>query len=261
MSSVTTRRPRGRCTFPLTGPFPSHWWPSSSTCDGASSDSAEPHRRECCMTAFRPMAVEDVEAAELVWSAAFGAMRAQLGIPLEDRTDASIRRSQGRLRHLLGTDPGRSWIAAEDDGSVAGMAQALVRDQLWVLSLLAVEPGCQQRHVGKRLLDHALESMPESGAGMIFSSPDPRAMHRYTLAGFDLHPSMSASGVVRQQVRRVPTGVRMGTLADRPFVDDIDREVRGSAHGADVDHLLGEGCALLVRDGAGYAIARGASPV
>jgi ribosomal protein S18 acetylase RimI-like enzyme len=208
----------------------------------------------------RPMTAADVPGAEVVWFEAFDAMRIAAGVGREPRTDASIDRYQARLRHVLGTDPECSWVA-EAAGAVIGLAQALVRDRLWVLSLLAVSPSVQQRHIGKRLLESSVQSFPRDGFGMIFSSPDPRAMRRYTLAGFDLHPSMAASGLVRPGALTLSGGIRTGSVEDRPFVDEIDRVVRGSAHGADIDNALREGCTLFVLDGEGYAVARGGSPV
>ena len=50
--------------------------------------------------------------------------------------DAETRAWQDqRLRHLLATDPGGSWVA-EDEQGIAGLAQALRREDVWGLSLL-----------------------------------------------------------------------------------------------------------------------------
>ena len=61
--------------------------------------------------------------------------------------------------------------------------------------------------------------------GGIFSSPDPRAVHRYVSAGFDLHPTAVAYGPVRKAVD-MQAGVRKGSLDDLRYVSDIDRAVR-----------------------------------
>ena len=50
--------------------------------------------------------------------------------------------------------------------------------------------------------------------------------------------------------------MRPGSLADQPLIDAVDREVRGAAHGPDVEALLTPGGRLLVVPERGYAVVR-----
>ena len=214
------------------------------------------------MVTIRPMAVEDIPGAEQAWHAAYSTMRATHALPAEPRTAESIRVLAQRMGHLLNTDPRGSWVATTDDEHVVGLAQALVRDDVWVLSLLGVLPAHQDRQTGKALLDAAVTYGRDTARGMILSSRDPRAARRYSLAGFDLHPAVTAWGRVdRRNFPRPSSTIREGSEADYELVASVDRAVRGGAHGPDLVHSLDAGCRLVISSQGGYAIARGAKPL
>jgi hypothetical protein len=75
-------------------------------------------------------------------------------------------------------------------------------------------------------------------------------------AGFDLHPTAAAYGPVRKDVE-MPVGIRVGTAADLPHVNTVDRAVRGSDRQADIEYLLSLGSQLLIDPDGGYAAVRG----
>ncbi len=213
------------------------------------------------MTKVRPMVSDDVAVGEEIWFDAFTTMRAGHGLPFEARSPELAQRTRGRISHLLASDPGGSWVAEDGDGRLVGLTQALVREDLWVLSMLGVSPRSQEKGTGKALLDAALAYGSEAPGGIILSSQDPRAMRRYCQAGFDLHPCVAARGHVDRRGIG-PTGdIREGTAADLGFVADIDRRLRQGSHGPDIEMLLAGGCRLWILDGRGYAVARGAVPV
>ena len=158
-----------------------------------------------------------------------------------------------RLRRLLATDPGGCWVA-EDAGGLAGVGLALLRDGLWGLSLLIVRPDLQSTGVGSALLRRTLEYGVSARGGIVLASPDPRALRAYARAGFALHPSLTATGIVRGMV---------GCAEVRPFAPDdhelaaaVDRAVRGVPHGSDLDALAAAGNELLTYPGRGYAVHR-----
>jgi hypothetical protein len=66
---------------------------------------------------------------------------------------------------------------------------------------------------------------------MIASSRHPAAMRSYARAGFDLHPTLSASGVVRRDDIPLDLAVRDGEEQDLDLAAEVDRAVRGAAHG------------------------------
>jgi hypothetical protein len=103
---------------------------------------------------------------------------------------------------------------------------------------------------------------------MIASSRHPAAMRSYARAGFDPHPTLSASGtVVRREA--IPTGldVREGEERDLELAAEVDRAVRGAVrgagHGPDLEHMLSTGSRLLVAErpsGIGYVAEHNGSP-
>ena len=99
-----------------------------------------------------------------------------------------------RLRRLLDADPGGAWVA-ERDGAVAGVALALLREGLWGLSLLVVDPRAQGEGVGRELLARACAYGDGARGHVILSSSDPRAMRAYARLGLELHPAIAATGV------------------------------------------------------------------
>jgi GNAT superfamily N-acetyltransferase len=168
---------------------------------------------------------------------------------------ASWRR---RTTYFLDTDPGGCWVA-EDDGELAGFATSLRRETLWVLATYAVRPGLQGRGIGRQVLDAALTHSRGCLRGMLAASSDPKAVRRYLLAGFTMHPQMFLKGIVDRTAIPVGTGekVREGTAADRELMDSLDRRLRGAGHGPDHEFLLREQ-RLYVSDtstGSGYAYA------
>jgi hypothetical protein len=85
-------------------------------------------------------------------------------------------------------------------------------------------------------LDAALSYGSRESPGIISSSHDPRAVRRYRLAGFDIHPAMLMWGTVRRSAIPSLSGVREGSAEDIELLDEVDRISRGHGHG--VDHKV-----------------------
>src|SRR3954471_2448726 len=136
------------------------------------------------------MTTDDVEACREVQTRAFQAYDRAHGEPVSNPDDAAMARQRGRFHHFMTHDPGGCWVATVDD-VVVGAALALRRDQLWGLSLLAVDPDRQGNGAGRALLRASLGHAAGTTVGIILSSADPRAMRSYALAGFDLFPQIS----------------------------------------------------------------------
>ncbi|HSI92600.1 MAG TPA: GNAT family N-acetyltransferase, partial [Jiangellaceae bacterium] len=177
---------------------------------------------------IRPMRVEDIDAAERLTARAFAAS-SRTGAT--ERTPEQRRRWSSRLSHLLDADPAGCWVA--DDGAVRGIAAAVRRDLLWVLSTYAVDPRYQGRGAGHALLEAAIGYGAGCLRGLICSTSDPRALRRYRRAGFTIHPTMQLTGTVDRASLPIIDGVREGTDADLELVDSVDRQVRGATHRPD----------------------------
>jgi GNAT superfamily N-acetyltransferase len=211
---------------------------------------------------FRPMRGEDVAAAERLTAESFHELEERslrAGEPAPERRPPQRAASwTARTHHLLATDPGGCWVA-EDAGDLLGVATSFNREKLWCLASYAVRPDRQGRGLGTALLAAALHHGRGSLRGMLSSSSDPRAVRRYRLAGFTLHPQMAATGTVDRAAIPVVEKVRSGDAGDVDLMDSIDRATRGAAHGPDHELML-RSWPLLVSDtttGSGYAYLEG----
>jgi hypothetical protein len=113
------------------------------------------------------------------------------------------------------------------------------------------------------LLDRALLYSEGCRGAMIASSRHPAAMRRYALAGFTLQPTLMASGKLRRSSLPAGLKTREGNEEHMQFAADVDRVLRGAAHGPDLDFMLRTGHRLLVADdaaGRGYAVIWDGSP-
>jgi ribosomal protein S18 acetylase RimI-like enzyme len=166
----------------------------------------------------------------------------------------AARRWQQRLAHLVGTDPDGGFVA-ERDGRMVGVAQAMRRERLWCLSLLAVSPELQSGGAGRELLAQTLGYGAGTDAGLIVSSNDPRALRVYALAGFSLHPTLQAEGPIdRRALPRPDPAVREGDASDLEGLAAISREVRGAPYTSELEFSLGRGARLLRIGDRGFAV-------
>jgi predicted N-acetyltransferase YhbS len=206
---------------------------------------------------IRPLLPADVPAARAASGRAFTELDARFGYPAPETTPETVRRSEARIAHLQRTDPGGAWVA-EVDGEVVGCSVALVRDGMWFLSLLTVDPSQQGAGLGRQLLEAALSTSTDRS--WILSTVDPRALRRYRRAGFDLHAAYDARGPVDRSVLPAVQGVREGSYdADAGLVDQVARTVRGAGAARDLPYLQDVGARLVVVDdpaGQGFAFLR-----
>lgn len=192
------------------------------------------------------MELSDVAEAASVAAASF-----EIDISLP----AAAERFRERLAHLLRTDPDGAFVA-ERGGQMVGAAQAMVREDLWCLSLLAVGPGEQSAGAGRALMEAALRYGNGASAGLIVGSNDPRALRLYGRAGFTLHPTFEAAGPLRR--RRLPRPhpeVREDDASDLEALEPISREVRGAPYTPELELSLRQGGRLLRMGDRGFTVA------
>ncbi len=195
--------------------------------------------------AIRAMLSGDIGASVRIKAAAFD-------VDPGEQADTSERWTR-QARHLLMSDPGGSFVA-ERDGQTIGVVQALRRERLWCLSLLAVDPRAQSAGAGRRLLERALARAAPGDAGLIVGSNDPRALRLYGLAGFSLKPTLQSEGALDRRALPRPSGaIREAGAADLDELAAISRELRGAPHTRELQYAMDEGARLLRLADAGYA--------
>jgi len=202
---------------------------------------------------YRPMREADLLAVHESNMRAFDDLDRRLGTEYPG-PPPNLEASLGRLRRLLETDPGGAWVA-ERGGAIAGCALALVREGLWGLSLLFVDPPAQGIGAGRELLARAWAYGEGARGHVVLSSTDPRAMRAYARLGLDVHPCLGATGT--PSIVGGDGEVRPGGAEDLPLMEAVDRAVRGAAHGADLLTMLAAGSTLLVAPERGYAVVTG----
>ena len=182
---------------------------------------------------------------------AFHDLNRRLGEPPEP--PGPIAAGRVRMRRLLATDPGGAWVA-ERDGEVVGCALGdRARGRLGPVAARG-RPDAQSSGVGRELLARACEYGGGARGWIVLASRDPRALRSYARLGLHLHPALAARGRPRRVA--APPEVRRGSLDDLPLTEEVDRAVRGAAHGEDILALLESGGDLLVLPERGYAVVR-----
>jgi len=164
--------------------------------------------------------------------------------PSDDQLEA-IRVGHARF---VQRDGHGAWVAVSE-GQVVGVAESVRRESFWGLSMLFVHPGFQSRGVGRRLLEAAVGHAAGATQRMIQSSPDPRAMRRYFLAGLAMHPTAEMGG--RPDRRAIPPSLpgRDGDVGDLELVAEVEAQL-GRSRTEDVAFVLGDGrCRIDVVDG------------
>ncbi len=210
---------------------------------------------------FRPMKPEDASGVYEVSTNALHETSEERE-RIQNRTPEEVQQRIDRHSHFIQHDPDGAWVAVDGD-QVVGVALAVVREGVWILSLFAVDEEFRGQRIGHELLRRALEYADGCAGGMICASTHPAAMRRYAHAGFTLHPTLMASGTVRENDIPKNLSVRDGNKQDLTLAGEVDRTLRGAAHGPDLAYMLETGDHLLISEndsGRGYAVSHKGSP-
>jgi GNAT superfamily N-acetyltransferase len=197
---------------------------------------------------IRPLTEDDVPALYQLMVETFEHYAREHGLPVYPRPNPAV--ANIRLRHLILSDP-EGAQGAECDGRLVSAGLALKREGVWGLSLLVTDPEHQSDGVGTAVLTACHDYAADARGRIILSSTDRRAMRAYARLGLQAHPTLTGAGKPRDVT--APEAVWDGDAGDIAFTAEVDRHVRGGAHGDDIGALLQMGMLLLVSE-RGYAI-------
>jgi hypothetical protein len=240
---------------------------------------------------YRPGTSDDLDVCTRVWKAGIEDYQSRLNQPSMPDELGPLRRLLG---HLMGTDPDRYWVATAPDGEVIGFTSASVREGLWFLAMLFVDPSVQAKGIGQALMDRAQAGRDVDPGGPAVPGPDEpldSGIHTWGMCTDAVQPISNGLYARRGMVPRIPIwrlfgevrrwsavpqlpasleAVAFETIAGtepdgerrlQGLLDDLDREVIGAAHPTDHAYLRRDGrVGFLIRErgsglpGAGRAI-------
>jgi GNAT superfamily N-acetyltransferase len=240
------------------------------------------------LVAYRPAREADIDACTRVWKAGIDDYQGRLNQPPMPDDLAHLGRL---LTHLLITDPDRFWVATREvagSAQVVGFAAASLREDLWFLAMLFVDPAVQGGGVGQALMDRAQAASEVAPGGPAVPGPDDpldSGIRRWGMCTDALQPISNAMYARRGMVPRTPIWrlageVRRWTALPLParslevvsfeelagdgpdrhrrlagIVNALDQEILGSTHGVDHAFLRREGrSGLLLRERGGRAL-------
>ena len=207
---------------------------------------------------IRPMSLDDVEGVADVVRAADEDLERRAGREVHAKPDDSRERFLAGMRRFIEVDSGGAWVAVDDEG-VVGMGEAIRRGDFWGLSMLFVHPRGQSQGIGRQLLDKTLTYAEGARVRMIMASDDPRALRRYSRAGFAIHPGVEVSGKVDRS--KIPADLpgREGSIDDLDLVEKVEASV-GRSRTDDVAAMLEAGAGFMevvdANGGLGYGLQR-----
>ena len=218
---------------------------------------------------LRPARAADLPACAGVWHAGLSEYGVRVGrSPMPPTFGPLI----DLLGHLLATDPAGFWVAVAaehaarpagaaaspgtPDGPVVAFVSALRREHVWFLSMLFVEPGHQERGLGRRLLAKVLAGSDDATHATCTDSVQPVSNALYSRFGIVPRvPVLELVGRMEHPIPGLPDGVRAvpfdllragptdgaGPMRLAAALERVDRGSLGYAHPQDHAYLGRQG--------------------
>ena len=155
---------------------------------------------------YRPGRETDLDACTRIWRVGIEDYQAPLNQPPMPEDLAPLRRL---LTHLLATDPERFWVACQDgdEASIIGFGSASLREGLWFLAMLFVDPAAQADGVGQALMDRTQAGRDTDPGGPAVPSPDApldSGIHTWGMCTDAVQPISNGLYAKRGMVPRIP---------------------------------------------------------
>ena len=218
---------------------------------------------------LRPARPGDLPACVGVWHAGLTEYGIRVGRPAMPPTSGPLLELLG---HLLATDPDGFWVAVADaphpagavaahdpagtEGPIVAFVSALRREHVWFLSMLFVQPGHQERGLGRRLLAQVLAGADDATHATCTDSAQPISNALYSRFGMVPRlPVLELVGRPEHPVAGLPDGIRAvpfdllragptdgaGPRRLAAALERLDRGTLGYAHPQDHAYLGAQG--------------------
>jgi GNAT superfamily N-acetyltransferase len=158
-----------------------------------------------------------------------------------------------RLIGLLFSHPGFYCVVAEMDGAIVGSNCLDERNPIAGIGPITIDPHTQNRGVGRKLMQAALDRARERGfpgVRLVQAAFHNRSLSLYTMLGFDVQEPLSV--MQGPPIHKTFEGysVRKATAADLGACNAVAVRVHGHGRGGELADGIREGTAMLVeRDG------------
>lgn len=196
-------------------------------------------------TQIRPARADDLAACGQVMYDAFRGIATKHNFP----PDFPNAEAAGGLLAMLFEAPGMSAAVAEEAGRIVGSIFVSRRSVVGGISALTVEPGAQDRSIGRQLMRHGMALLAAQGhtrQQLVQSGYHNRSLALYAKLGFVATELLSnvAGGPVRAKIPG--RAVRPAREADAAACNALCREVHGFDRAGELANAIAQGMARVV---------------
>jgi predicted N-acetyltransferase YhbS len=196
----------------------------------------------------RLAAQEDAAACGRICYEAFSTLNQAHGFPC----DFPAPEAAAGLLTMLFANPGFHCVVAEVDGRIVGSNCVDERSIIAGLGPITVQPGAQNRRVGRKLMQVSMDHAWERGAAgirLVQAAFHNRSLALYAALGFDIREPLSCMQG-RTAQRTVPgCSVRAATPADAAACADLAMQAHGFTRGDELAQAIQQGSARVVERG------------
>lgn len=201
------------------------------------------------MTEFREAHPRDLPACAVAMYEAFRDIAERHSFPPDfPSPDAA----EGLLGMMLEV-PGFRALVAEDDGRVVGSIFVSQRSPVGGISVVTVDPGVQNRSLGRQLMERGMRLLAEHGHArqqLVQAAYHNRSLCLYAKLGFvaaDMLSNMAGDGIAASVAGRA---VRAAESGDAQACNTLCRKVHGFDRAGELANAIAQGTASVVeRDG------------
>jgi predicted N-acetyltransferase YhbS len=191
---------------------------------------------------------EDAAACGRICYEAFSTLNQAHGFPC----DFPAPEAAAGLLTMLFANPGFHCVVAEVDGRIVGSNCVDERSIIAGLGPITVQPGAQNRRVGRKLMQVSMDHAWERGAAgirLVQAAFHNRSLALYAALGFDIREPLSCMQG-RTAQRTVPgCSVRPATPADVTACADLAMQAHGFTRGDELARAIQQGSARVVERG------------